>query len=410
MEREELDRLKKTGLYRTLNTVESGQGARVTLEGRSFLQMSGNNYLDLAAHPEVRQAAIDCISRFGVGTGASRLISGNMRIHELLEQRLARFKGTQSALLFSTGYMANLAALTCLSPENGLVIMDRLCHASLIDGVRLSGRRFRTFGHNDPEKLESLLRDKPQDQPAMVVTEGVFSMEGDLCPLPSLAAVARRYGARILLDDAHGTGVMGKSGRGTVEHFGMEPSADDLIQMGTLGKALGGFGAFIAGSRDMIEFLTNKARTFIYTTALPPSICAAAIAALDVIEKEPELRSRLWSNREYLFGGLRSMGFDTLASESPILPAAFPDLETGSAVSALLREHGILAPVIRPPTVPRGTSRLRLTVMASHDRQDLKLVLSTLGRAAESIRSKQVHGRTGINFPDGNSHPVRHPA
>lgn len=385
MYREELERLERAGLLRKMECVESAQGSRVTKGDRPLLLMAGNNYLDLANHPEVRRAAMEGIDRFGVGAGASRLVSGTMRPHRQLEMRLARFKGTESALVFSTGYMANLGAVTSLLPKDGLVLMDRLCHASLIDGVRLSGLRFRTFSHRSAERLEALLRARPAGQPTLIVTEGVFSMEGDVAPLPDLLAVSRRYRSKILLDDAHGTGVMGKTGRGTMEHFGLDPSDPDIVQTATLGKALGGFGAFVSASRSITDFLANKSRTFIYTTALPPAVCSAAMAALDVVETEPERLRRLWENRHFLVRGLHSLGFETRESDTPIIPLSFPDVGTASAVSSALQDLGVWIPAIRPPTVPRGTSRLRITVMATHSREDLEFVLSAMEKVRDRL-------------------------
>lgn len=385
MYREELERLKEAGLLRFMRRVESEQGPRVIINGRSHILLAGNNYLGLADHPKVRQAAIEAIRRYGVGSGASRLISGNMTLHEELERCLAHFKRTEAALVFSTGYMANLSLLSCLIPEDGLLLLDRLCHASLIDGARLSGRPYRIYGHRDLNKLARLLKRKPPQKPALIVTDGVFSMDGDIAPLPQLLSLAREHGARILVDEAHATGVLGKHGRGTLEHFGLDEPGEELIQMGTLGKAIGTFGAYIVGSRDLINYLINKARTFIYTTALPPAICAAAMAALDLIEKEPERRVRLWENRHHLHEGLRTLGFDTLDSETPILPVLSSNSYKAVRLSEMLFDQGILAPAIRPPTVPKGTSRIRMTVMATHTPTDLKQVLETLAEAKRAL-------------------------
>ena len=382
---EELNRLKEADLYRFLRRVESEQGPHVMINGKPYILLAGNNYLGLADHPKVREAAIEAIHRYGVGSGASRLISGNMALHEELETRLAHFKGTEAALIFSTGYMANLALLSCLIPEDGLILLDRLCHASLIDGARLSGRPYRVYGHKDLNKLERLLQRKPQGQSALIVTDGVFSMDGDIAPLPQLISLARQYGAQVLVDDAHATGVLGIHGRGTLEHFGVSPSEDSVIQMGTLGKAIGTFGAYVAGSHDLIEYLINKARTFIYTTALPPAVCAATAAALDLIEKEPELRVRLWKNRTHFYEGLHSLGFDTLQSETPILPILISDSHKALKLAEALFDEGIFAPAIRPPTVPKGTSRIRMTVMATHAKADLDRALEVLGKTGKAL-------------------------
>ena len=379
--------LQADGLFRSLRRVEPdphGHSGRVMFEGRSVILLASNNYLGLADHPRIKEAAIAAIRRYGFGSGASRLISGNGPSHEALEQRIAHFKQTEAALVFSTGYMANLGILPCLISSEGLVIADRLCHASLIDGCRMSGGRFRVYEHGDLDQLERLLSRKPANQPTLIVTDGVFSMDGDIAPLPRLIELAERHGAVVFVDDAHATGVIGKAGRGTLEHFGLKPGS--AIQMGTLGKALGCFGAYVAGSRVLIDYLINKARTFIYTTALPPAVTAAALAAFDVLEEEPQHQERLWRNRTYYADGLKSLGMDILNSETPIVPIMIGDDRLATVVSHRLLEAGIFAPAIRPPTVPRGTSRIRTTIMASHTREDIDHVLESLGRIARSLR------------------------
>ncbi|HET6464198.1 MAG TPA: 8-amino-7-oxononanoate synthase [Nitrospiria bacterium] len=382
-----IERLHANGLFRCLRRVEPdphGHPGRVMIEGRSVILLSSNNYLGLADHPRIKEAAITAIRQYGFGSGASRLISGNAPPHEALEERIAQFKQTESALVFSTGYMANLGVLSCLIPSQGLLIADRLCHASLIDGCRMSGCRFRVFEHGDLDQLERMLAKRPADQPTLIVTDGVFSMDGDIAPLPNLVELAERHGAAVFVDDAHATGVIGKEGRGTLEHFGLKPGR--VFQMGTLGKALGGFGAYVAGSRVLIDYLINKAKTFIYTTALPPASAAAALAAFDLLREEPERRERLWQNRAYYADGLKSLGFDLLNSETPIIPIMIGDDRSAMTVSQRLLEAGVFAPAIRPPTVPKGTSRIRTTIMASHTREDLDRVLDSLGRIARSLR------------------------
>lgn len=381
-----IHQLKAEGLFRSLRHIDparSDLAGRVTIEGRSVILLASNDYLGLADHPRVKEAAIQAIHQYGFGSGASRLISGNSAPYEALEKRIARFKATEAALVFSTGYMANLGVLSCLLPPDGLLLTDRLCHASLIDGCRLSGRRFRVFWHGNLNPLERLLAKRPSNQPTVIVTDGVFSMDGDIAPLPALVELARRYGATVFVDDAHATGVIGKEGRGTLDHFGM--TSQDVIQMGTFGKALGGFGAYVAGSRILMDYLINKAKPFIYTTALPPAVTAAALAALEVLEEEPELLARLWRNRNYYAAGLKSVGFNTLNSETPILPLMIGDGQRALLFSERLLEAGIFAPAIRPPTVPKGASRIRTTVMATHTREDLDYVLETLGKIARSL-------------------------
>ncbi|MBI3811840.1 MAG: 8-amino-7-oxononanoate synthase [Nitrospirae bacterium] len=378
--------LKADGLFRSLRRVEpdpQGRSGRLMIEGRSVILLASNNYLGLSDHPRVKAAAAAAVRRYGFGSGASRLISGNAPPYEALEERIARFKQTEAALVFSTGYMANLGTLSCLIPSEGLLIADRLCHASLIDGCRASGCRFRVYDHGDTDQLDRLLAKRPANQPAVIVTDGVFSMDGDIAPLPALVEIARRHGAIVFVDDAHAMGIIGKEGRGTVEHFGLEPRS--VIQMGTLGKALGCFGAYVAGSRLLIDYLINKAKTFIYTTALPPAVTAAALAAFDVMEEEPEIRKNLWRNRNYYAEGLKSLGFDIMNSETPIIPIMVGDSRSAVIFSERLLENGIFAPAIRPPTVPKGTSRIRTTVMAVHSRDDLDYVLETLGKIGRSM-------------------------
>jgi 8-amino-7-oxononanoate synthase len=381
-----VQQLKADGLFRSLRRVDpdpDGRSGRVMIDGRSAILLASNNYLGLADHPRVKEAALAAIQRYGVGSGASRLISGNTSPHEALEERIARFKRTEAALVFSTGYMANIGILSGLVPPEGLLIADRLCHASLIDGCRLSGCRFRVYEHANVGQLDRLLAQKPAGQPAVVVTDGVFSMDGDIAPLPALVEMAQRYNAAVFVDDAHATGVIGKKGRGTVDHFGLEPQS--VIQMGTLGKALGCFGAYAAGSRVFIDYLINKAKTFIYTTALPSAVAAAASAAIDVLEQEPDHLERLWRNRNYFAAGLKSLGFDTLNSDTPIIPIMIGDSRSALHFSERLLEAGIFAPAIRPPTIPKGTSRIRTTVMATHSRDDLDYVLEALGKIARSL-------------------------
>src|SRR2546422_8869836 len=295
MYRSRLDTLARRSLLRSRPTMASAPGAEVELEGPRFLLFSPNTSLALAPPPGVTDAAITAIRRYGVGAGASRLVSGSLRPHRELEERLAAFKRVEAALVFPTGYQANLGLITTLAEDCSVLYADRLCHASLIDACRLCDAPLRVYRHRDHAQLTRLLQRGRAPRPALVVTDGVFSMDGDLAPLPELDKVAEQAGATVVVDDAHGTGVMGATGRGTVEHFGLE--GQPLVQMGTLSKALGGLGGFVAGSRDLIEYLVNRARAFIYTTALPPAQAAAAIAALDVIEDEPERRARVWGLR-----------------------------------------------------------------------------------------------------------------
>ncbi|TAL11967.1 MAG: 8-amino-7-oxononanoate synthase [Nitrospirae bacterium] len=392
-----LDELARRSLLRRLRTIDSAPGAEVELDGRRILLFSSNNYLDLAAHPRVTEAAIKAIRHYGVGAGASRLVSGSLGPHRELEERLAAFKRVEAALVFSTGYQANLGLIPALAEDRDIIYADRLCHASLIDACRLCEASLRVYRHRDHAHLARLLQRGRPPRPALVVTDGVFSMDGDLAPLPELSKAAQQADATLVVDDAHGTGVMGPEGHGTVEHFGMEGAP--LVQMGTLSKALGGMGGFIAGSRDLIEYLVNRARPFIYTTALPPAMAAAATAALDVIAAEPERRTRLWSLRDRLHKGIRQIGFDTLESRSPIIPLLVGDADLALSLSERLLAHGVYAPAIRPPTVPDGTSRIRMSVTAGHRPEQIDHVLEALtaivasdGRLRESLRGGRRDG------------------
>lgn len=374
-----LRQLERHHLLRRLRTVESASGTETILEGRPVLLMASNNYLGLATHPALKRAAIQATERFGVGAGAARLVSGTLPPHEELETALAKFKGTEAALVFGSGYLANLGVIPALIGTGGLILADRLCHASLIDGCRLSGAGFRVYRHNDVAHLKSLLAKRPSKRDTVIVTEGVFSMDGDLAPLPELIELADRYGARLFVDDAHGIGVMGVQGRGTIEHFGL----DDRIpfHMGTLGKALGTSGAYVAGPAGLIQYLINTARTFLFATAPPPATAAATVAALRVLQAEPDRRTRLWNNRNYLHAGLKDLGFRLTGSASPILPIVIGNAQKTVAMADRLLELGVYAPAIRPPTVPKETSRIRVTVTSEHSRAQLDRALAAFRQA-----------------------------
>jgi len=378
-----LSKLEAQGLLRRLRVIESGPGPVVTIEGRSIIGLASNDYLGLATHPRLKEAAIAAIQRFGVGAGASRLVSGSLPPHADLEAALARFKGTAAALVFGSGYLANLGLLPALVEAGGMILADRLCHASLIDGCRLSGAGFRVFRHRDLNHLEQLLA-KYRRRQTVIVTDGVFSMDGDLAPLPDLIALAERYQAGLLVDDAHGTGVMGATGKGTLEHFHCEHRLP--FHMGTLSKALGGYGAYVVGEERFIHYLVNRCRTFIYTTALPPATAAAAQSALEVLSKEPERRQRLWDNRRYWLEGLQALGFRLAATESPIIPVLIGEADLARQMADRLLQLGVFAPAIRPPTVPKGTSRIRTTVTSEHRREQLEQALGAFRKAGQELR------------------------
>lgn len=374
-----LQHLADQSLIRRLRPLGSATGPTVTLGGRTVILLASNDYLGLATHPEVIRAAIQATEHYGTGAGASRLVCGTLPPHEQLETALAAFKHTPSALAFGSGYLANLGIIPALIGKGGLILADRLCHASLIDGCRLSGADFRIYRHKDLDHLESLLKRRTANRPILIVTDGLFSMDGDLAPLPELAALAARFGAMLYVDDAHGTGVMGPSGRGTLEQFGVEHQIP--FHMGTLGKALGSSGAYIAGSADLIQYLINTCKPFIFTTAPPPSAAAAATAALAVIHNDPARRTRLWENRERLYTGLRRIGFRLTETVSPILPILVGKADKALAFAEHLLTRGVYAPAIRPPTVPEATSRIRVTVTSEHTAEQLDTALAAFEQA-----------------------------
>lgn len=380
---EELAHLQQSHLTRQLQPVEAINATTLTLQGQTVINMASNNYLGLATHPTLKKAAIHAIEKFGVGSGASRLISGTLPPHVELERVLAQFKGTPSALSFGSGYLANLALITSLGKPGGIIFADRLVHASLVDGCRLSGADFRVFAHNDLEQLERLLQRHASQREAIIVTEGVFSMDGDLAPLPELAHLAETYHAHLVIDDAHGTGVFGATGQGSLEHFHVHQRLP--FHMGTFGKALGSSGAYIVGPRSMIEYLVSTARTFLFTTAPPPATCAATIAALEVLHAEPERRTRLWANREYLHTQLTHMGFTLSNTASPIMPILIGDPELALTFSQSLLQEQVFAPAIRPPTVPKDSCRIRLTVTSEHTPDQLNRVLKTLQQTGHRL-------------------------
>ncbi|MBI5681899.1 MAG: 8-amino-7-oxononanoate synthase [Deltaproteobacteria bacterium] len=375
----ELKILKDKDIYRSLSIIETSQGPRIIINGRECILFCSNNYLGLADHPDVKEAAIKAIERYGVGSGASRLISGSMNLHMELEERLARFKGTESALLFNSGYHANLGIITALAGKGDFIFSDKLNHASIVDGCILSGAVFKRYPHKNLNVLEGLLKKHSAfniQHSTLIVTDAVFSMDGDIAPLKEILELSEKYGVMLMVDDAHATGVFGRNGSGTLEYLGIENP--DIIQMGTLGKAIGSFGAYAAGSRKLIDYLINKARPFIYTTALPPSVCAASIAAIDIIERAPELRQNLWDRIWCFRKELKEAGIKMMSEESHIIPLFIGDAKKTVEISNKLFERGIFIQAVRPPTVPEGTSRLRITLMANHSWDDMKYAFKVI--------------------------------
>ena len=379
-----LQNLDKQHLLRRLRTVASATGPTVLFENRKVILLSSNNYLGLATHPAVVEAAIAATRQYGAGSGASRLVCGSLPPHEELEAVLAQFKGTEASLTFAAGYLANISVIPTLIGKGGMIFADRLCHASLIDGCRLSGAAFRVYRHRDIDHLERLLKRRSSASSSLIVTDGVFSMDGDIAPLGDLAGLAERYDAAVFVDDAHGTGVLGLTGRGSLEHCKVEGRIP--YHMGTLSKALGSVGAYVTGSATFIAYLVNTCRAFTYTTAPTPASAAAASAALHVIQQEPERRARLWRNRDALAQGLTCLGYQLTATESPILPVLVGDSDRALSLSEALLDHGVYAPAIRPPTVPPHTSRIRLTITADHTAQHIEEALTAFQRAGQALK------------------------
>jgi len=377
---DDLQALKEASLYRRLRLIEGEQGPIVTVDGHTVLNFCSNNYLGLANHPALREAAKEAIDRYGCGSGASRLISGNMALHEELENKIAELKGTEAALVVNSGFQANTGILSTLVGEGDLILSDALNHASIIDGCRLSRAKVFVYAHCDLDQLERGLKDAPQNSRKLIVTESLFSMDGDEAPLGGIVSLAGTYGAMVMVDEAHATGVAEPNGAGLVAQLGLGDGV--LVQMGTLGKALGGFGAYVAGSSALRDLLINRCRSFIFTTSLPPAVMAMGIAAIDLVKREPERRQALRDSCEHLRTGLKDMGFTLGNSQSQILPLIVGDATQCMKLSEWLLEQGVFAQGIRPPTVPPGTSRLRITLMATHTLEQIDQALKVFKEVA----------------------------
>ena len=380
----EITQLKEKNLYRKPRVVENIKGASATIDGKKAALFCGNDYLGLSQHPKLAGAARRVLDEHGVGAGSARLISGTTKWHDALEKRIAQFLGKEHALLFSSGYLANLGALSALCQPDDLIVLDKLCHASLIDAARLARITVRVYPHKNLDYLEKILKGA-KGKRAWIVTDSIFSMDGDLAPLCELVEIKNRYGAHLVIDEAHGTGVFGAHGRGVGEELGVSQEID--VHSGTLSKAIGAFGGFVVGRGKLVEYLINHARTFIFETALPPAICAAAIEGFDLIEEDPGLRKRLWENVRRLRAGLKEVGAPILESESPIIPIVFGDEKrTLNSAEFLLRE-GFLIPAVRYPTVSKGKARLRVTVSAIHSNDEIDRLIAAFKRLLSSADS-----------------------
>ena len=377
-----LDELRSLGLHRRTRLVSGPQGPHVLLDGKPVLLLCSNNYLGLADHPRVRQAAADAAMRWGVGAGASRLVSGTMTIHRRLEERLAAFKGRESALLFGSGYLANTGVIAALARPGDVVFSDELNHASIIDGCRLSRAEVFVYGHADTEHLAWGIA-QAEGRGSLIVTDSVFSMDGDVAPLTEIVELAQRFGLRTVVDEAHATGVLGPDGRGALAEAGLADQVDVII--GTLGKALGSYGAFAACDRTMARYLINAARTFVFSTALPPPAVAGALAALELLQERPRLVARLAVNADALRGELIREGLEVGDSRTQILPLMIGDADLAMRTCEAALMRGVFAQAIRPPTVPPMTSRLRLAVMATHRPEELRAAARALGETVRSV-------------------------
>ena len=379
----ELDSLKQQGLYRRLRILEGEQTPKTRFDHREVVNLSSNNYLGLTTHPRLREAALEATRRLGVGSGSVRTIAGTMEIHMELERRLAAFKNTEAVVVFQSGFAANAGTVAAVLTKDDVVVSDELNHASIIDGSRLSRATIKVFPHKDVEAARAVLRQLPASQRKLLITDGVFSMDGDVGALPELCTLAEEFGCIMMVDDAHASGVFGKNGRGTIDHFGMHGRVD--IQVGTLSKAIGALGGYVAGSRTLIEFLYHRARPFLFSTSHPPSVAASCIAALDVLEHEPAIIDRLWENTRFFKAGLQSLGFNTGLSESPITPVIVGEGALAMKLSDRLFEEGVFAQGIAYPTVARDRARVRTIVTATHTRDELQFALDTFAKVGREL-------------------------
>jgi glycine C-acetyltransferase len=379
----ELAALKDQNLYRHLRVLEDEQKAHTTFDHRSVVNLSSNNYLGLTTHPLLRRRALAAVERFGVGSGSVRTIAGTMAIHMELERRLAEFKKVEAVVVFQSGFAANAGTVSAILGKDDVVISDELNHASIIDGCRLSRATIKVFPHKDADAARRIARGLPASQRKLLITDGVFSMDGDLGPLPALCEVAEETGCIMMVDDAHASGVFGKNGRGTIDHFGVHGRVD--VQVGTLSKAVGALGGYVAGSRNLIEFLYHRARPFLFSTSHPPAVAAACIAALDVLLEEPQIMERLWENTRFFKAGLERLGFNTGISESPITPVIAGDGAVAMRLSDRLFEEGVFAQGIAFPTVPRDKARVRTIVTATHTREDLQFALDAFAKVGKEL-------------------------
>ena len=382
--KEQLAELEQGGGAIHPRTLEGEQLPRAMFDGREVVNLASNNYLGLAAHPRLKEAASKAAAELGAGSGAVRTIAGTMTLHRELEKRFAAFKGAEDAIMFQSGFTANSGTVAAILTKEDVIVSDQLNHASIIDGARLSRAEIKVFPHKDAAAADRLLEEtKAPGRRQLLITDGVFSMDGDIAPLPELCDVAETHDAIMMIDDAHASGVLGKNGRGTVDHFGVHGRVD--IQVGTLSKAIGVLGGFIAGPSHLIEWLVNRGRPFLFSTSAPPAVAAACIAALDILEEEPDRVERLWDRTRFFKEGLRSLGYDTGASETPITPVIAGEDRAAQELSRLLWEEGVFTPAIVYPTVAKGSARVRTIVTSEHTEADLSEALDAFEKAGKQL-------------------------
>ncbi|MBM3767371.1 MAG: glycine C-acetyltransferase [Acidobacteria bacterium] len=381
---DELNKIREAGGYFRLRELESACEPVSRVDGKEVINLASNNYLGLANHPKLREAAIEAIRKYGAGSGAVRTISGTLDMHMELERRIAAFKHVEACVVFQSGFTANAGTVSAVLGKDDHIISDELNHASIIDGCRLSRAKIHVFAHGNVEAAEEKLAAlSAEPGRKLLITDGVFSMDGDIGPLPGLCAIAEKYGAIMMVDDAHSSGVLGRNGRGTVDHFGLHGRVD--IQVGTLSKAVGVLGGYVCGTRDFIEYLYHRARPFLFSTSHPPAVTAACLAAFDLLESEPERIETLWANTRYFKAALTAAGFDTGRSETPITPIMVGEAAAAHAFSRALFEEGLFATGIGFPTVPQGKARIRAIVTATHTREHLDRAVETLTRVAKKL-------------------------
>jgi 8-amino-7-oxononanoate synthase len=379
----EADEAKAAGYYYVFRRVESAQDTEVIVGGQKLIMAGSNNYLGLTSHPKVKEAAIKAVEKYGSGCAGSRFLNGNLIIHDELEEKLAAFFHKEAAVVFATGYQTNLGTISSLVRRNDVVILDKFDHASIIDGCRLSFGQVTKFKHNDMQDLERVLSNTSDKVGMLIIVDGIFSMEGDITPLPDVVALAQKYGARVMVDDAHSVGVLGEGGRGTAEHFHMEDKVD--VIMGTYSKSLAAIGGFIVATREVANYVKHLSRSLIFSASLAPALVAAVSAALDVIQEEPELREKLWHNARKMLKGFKELGFDTGTSETPIIPIIIGDRMKTFQMCGLLQQYGIFVNPTISPAVPPGREMLRTSYMATHTEEQLDKILDAFERAGREL-------------------------